>query len=146
MATAEKNTIHVDIVSAEGEIFAGDATMVFAPASGGEIGIAPRHAPLLTTMKAGEVRVQDLNGEEHLFWVGGGALEVQPHKVTVLADTAARAKDLDEAAALAAKQRAEEALRDRVGAMEIAEAQAELARAAAQLRAIEKLRQLRKGS
>ena len=146
MATAEKNTIHVDIVSAEGEIFAGDATMVFAPASGGEIGIAPRHAPLLTTMKAGEVRVQDLQGEEHLFWVGGGALEVQPHKVTVLADTAARAKDLDEAAALAAKQRAEEALRDRVGAMEIAEAQAELARAAAQLRAIEKLRQLRKGS
>jgi F-type H+-transporting ATPase subunit epsilon len=146
MATAEKHTIHVDIVSAEGEIFAGEATMVFAPASGGEIGIAPRHAPLLTTMKAGEVRVQDLNGEEHLFWVGGGALEVQPHKVTVLADTAARAKDLDEAAALAAKQRAEEALRDRVGAMEIAEAQAELARAAAQLRAIEKLRRLRKGS
>ena len=145
MATAEKHTIHVDIVSAEGEIFAGDATMVFAPASGGEIGIAPRHAPVLTTMKAGEVRVQDTNGEEHLFWVGGGALEVQPHKVTVLADTAARAKDLDEAAALAAKQRAEEALRDRVGAMEIAEAQAELARAAAQLRAIEKLRQLRKG-
>ena len=99
--------------------------MVFAPASGGEIDIAPRHAPLLTTMKAGEVRVQD--------------------KVTVLADTAARAKDLDEAAALAAEQQAEEALRDRVGAMEIAEAQAELARAAAQLRAIEKLRQLRKG-
>jgi F-type H+-transporting ATPase subunit epsilon len=145
MATAEKHTIHVDIVSAEGEIFAGEATMVFAPASGGEIGIAPRHAPLLTTMKAGEVRVQDLSGEEHLFWVGGGALEVQPHKVTVLADTAARAKDLDEAAAAAAKQRAEEALRDRVGAMEIAEAQAELARAVAQLRAIEKLRQLRKG-
>jgi len=145
MATAERNTIHVDIVSAEGEIFAGEATMVFAPASGGEIGIAPRHAPLLTTMKAGEVRVQDLSGEEHLFWVGGGALEVQPHKVTVLADTAARAKDLDEAAAAAAKQRAEEALRDRVGAMEIAEAQAELARAVAQLRAIEKLRQLRKG-
>jgi F-type H+-transporting ATPase subunit epsilon len=139
------NTIHVDIVSAEGEIFAGEATMVFAPASGGEIGIAPRHAPLLTTMKAGEVRVQEPSGEELLFWVGGGALEVQPHKVTVLADTAARAKDLDEAAALAAKQRAEEALRDRVGAMEIAEAQAELARAAAQLRAIEKLRQLRIG-
>jgi len=139
------STIHVDIVSAEGEIYAGEAKMVFAPASGGEIGIAPRHAPLLTTMKAGEVRVQDANGEEQLFWVGGGALEVQPHKVTVLADTAARAKDLDEAAALAAKQRAEEALRDRVGAMEIAEAQAELARAAAQLRAIEKLRQLRKG-
>ena len=145
MATADKHTIHVDIVSAEGEIFAGEATMVFAPASGGEIGIAPRHAPLLTTLKAGEVRVQDTSGEEHLFWVGGGALEIQPHKITVLADTAARAKDLDEAAALAAKQRAEEALRDRVGAMEVAEAQAELARAAAQLRAIEKLRRLRKG-
>ncbi len=145
MATNETHTIHVDIVSAEGEIYAGEAKMVFAPASGGEIGIAPRHAPLLTTLKTGEVRVQDLNGEEQLFWVGGGALEVQPHKVTVLADTAARAKDLDEAAALAAKQRAEEALRDKVGAMEIAEAQAELARAATQLRAIEKLRRLRKG-
>ena len=146
MATADKHTIHVDIVSAEGQIFAGEATMVFAPASGGEIGIAPRHAPLLTTMKAGEVRVQDLNGEEQLFWVGGGALEVQPHKVTVLADTAARAKDLDEAAAQAAKQRAEEALKDRKDAVSVAEAQAELARAAAQLRAIEKLRQLRKGN
>jgi F-type H+-transporting ATPase subunit epsilon len=84
-------------------------------------------------------------GEELLFWVGGGGIEVQPHTVTILADTAARAKDLDEAAALAAKQKAEEVLRDRVGAMEVAEAQAELARAAAQLRAIEKLRQLRKG-
>ena len=139
------NTIHIDIVSAEGEIFAGEATMVFAPASGGEIGIAPRHAPLLTAMKPGEVRVQTPAGEELLFWVGGGGIEVQPHKVTILADTAARAKDLDEVAALAAKQKAEEALRDRVGAMEVAEAQAELARAAAQLRAIEKLRQLRKG-
>ncbi|MBM5811108.1 MAG: F0F1 ATP synthase subunit epsilon [Gammaproteobacteria bacterium] len=139
------HTIHVDIVSAEGEIHSGAATMVFAPASGGEVGIAPRHAPLLTTLKAGEVRVQTESGEELLFWVGGGALEVQPHRVTVLADTAARARDLDEAAALAAKQRAEEALRDRVGAMEVAEAQAELARAVAQLRAIEKLRKLRKG-
>jgi F-type H+-transporting ATPase subunit epsilon len=146
MATSEKHTIHVDIVSAEGQIFAGEATMVFAPASGGEIGIAPRHAPLLTTMKAGEVRVQDVNGEEQLFWVGGGALEVQPHKVTVLADTAARAKDLDEAKALAAKQQAEEALKDRKDTMEIAEAQAALAQAVAQLRAIEKLRRLRKGS
>ena len=139
------NTIHVDIVSAEGEIYSGEATMVFAPASGGEIGIAPRHAPLLTTLKPGEVRVQTEGGEELFFCVGGGAIEVQPHLVTVLADTALRAKDLDEAAALAAKQRAEEALRDRVGAMEVAEAQAELARAAAQIRAIEKLRQLRKG-
>lgn len=143
MATNEAHTIHVDIVSAEGEIYAGEAKMVFAPASGGEIGIAPRHAPLLTTMKAGEVRVQDPNGEEHLFWVGGGALEIQPHKVTVLADTAARAKDLDEAAALAAMQRAEEELKNRTGAMEIAEAQAELARWAAQIKAIKKLRDMR---
>ena len=139
------NTIHIDIVSAEGEVHSGLATMVFAPASGGEIGIAPRHAPLLTTLKPGEVRVQTEAGEELLFWVGGGAMEVQPHKVTILADTAARAKDLDEAAVLAAKQRAEEALRDQKGTMEIAQAQAELARVATQIRAIEKLRQLRKG-
>ena len=139
------STIHVDIVSAEGEIFSGPATMVFVPAIQGEIGIAPRHAPLLTTLKPGEVRVQSEGAEEQVFWVGGGALEIQPHLVTVMADTAARAHDLDEAAALAAKQRAEEALRDRVGAMEVAEAQAELARAAAQLKAIEKLRKLRQG-
>ncbi len=138
------NTIHVDIVSAEGEIFSGAATMVFAPASQGEIGIAPRHAPLLTTLKPGEVRVQTPEGEEQYFYVGGGAIEVQPHLVTVLADTALRAKDIDEAAALAAKQRAEDALKDRVGHIEIAEAQAELARAAAQLKAIERLRKLRK--
>jgi F-type H+-transporting ATPase subunit epsilon len=139
------NTIHIDIVSAEGEVHAGEATMVFAPASGGEVGIAPRHAPLLTTLKPGEVRVQTESGEELLFWVGGGALEVQPHKVTILADTAARAKDLDEAAALAAMQRAEEALRDRVGAIGIAEAQAEIARWASQVSAIKKLKELRKG-
>ena len=139
------NTIHVDIVSAEGEIFTGEATMVFAPAAGGEIGIAPRHAPLLTAMKPGEVRVQTPSGEELLFWVGGGGIEVQPHKVTILADTAARAKDLDEASALAAKQKAEEALKDRADAVEVAEAQAALANAAAQLKAIEKLRKLRKG-
>jgi F-type H+-transporting ATPase subunit epsilon len=139
------NTIHIDIVSAEGEVYTGKATMVFAPAIGGEIGIAPRHAPLLTAMKPGAVRVQTAGGEELLFWVGGGGIEVQPHKVTILADTAARAKDLDEASALAAKQKAEEALRDRVGAIEVAEAQAALANAAAQLKAIEKLRQLRKG-
>jgi F-type H+-transporting ATPase subunit epsilon len=138
------NTIHVDIVSAEGEIFSGAATMVFAPASQGEIGIAPRHAPLLTTLKPGEVRVQTPEGEEQYFYVGGGAIEVQPHLVTVLADTALRAKDIDEASALAAKQRAEDALKDRVGLIEIAEAQAELARAAAQLKAIERLRKMRK--
>jgi len=139
------NTIHIDIVSAEGEVYTGEATMVFAPAIGGEIGIAPRHAPLLTAMKPGEVRVQTAAGEELLFWVGGGGIEVQPHKVTILADTAARAKDLDEASALAAKQKAEEALKDRAGAVEVAEAQAALANAAAQLKAIEKLRNLGKG-
>ncbi|MFO7306832.1 MAG: F0F1 ATP synthase subunit epsilon [Gammaproteobacteria bacterium] len=138
------STIHVDIVSAEGEIFSGEASMVFAPAVMGEIGIAPRHAPLLTTLKPGEVRVQTPAGEEHFFFVSGGALEIQPHVVTVLADTALRAHDLDEAAALQAKQRAEEALRARVDKIELAEAQAELARAVAQLRAIEKLRKLRR--
>lgn len=138
------NTIQVDIVSAEGEIFSGAATMVFAPAVEGEIGIAPRHAPLLTTLKPGEVRVQTPDGVEQFFYVGGGAIEVQPHLVTVLADTALRAKDIDEAAALAAKQRAEEALRDKVSQIEIAEAQAQLAQAAAQLKAIERLRKLRR--
>jgi len=138
------NTIHVDIVSAEGEIFSGAASMVFAPAVMGEIGIAPRHAPLLTTLKPGEVRVQTPDGVEQHFYVGGGALEVQPHLVTVLADTAMRAKDIDEAAALAAKQRAEESLKDKVSSIEIAEAQAEVARAVAQLKAIQRLRNTRK--
>jgi F-type H+-transporting ATPase subunit epsilon len=137
-------TIHVDIVSAEGEIYSGEAAMVFAPAAMGDIGIAPRHAPLLTTLRPGEVRVQTPGGEEQFFYVSGGAIEIQPHLVTVLADTALRAKDIDEAAALQAKQRAEEALRDRTGAVELAEAQAELARAAAQIKAIEKLRKIRK--
>lgn len=136
-------TIHVDIVSAEGEIFSGEASMVFAPAIMGDIGIAPRHAPLLTTLRPGEVRVQTPAGDEQFFYVSGGAIEVQPHLVTVLADTALRAKDLDEAAALQAKQRAEEALRDRGDKIEVAEAQAELARAMAQIKAIEKLRKLK---
>jgi F-type H+-transporting ATPase subunit epsilon len=136
-------TIHVDIVSAEGEIFSGDATMVFVPALLGDIGIAPRHAPLLTTLRPGEVRVQTAAGEEQNVYVSGGALEIQPHLVTVLADTAVRAKDLDEAAALQAKQRAEEALANRGEQMELAEAQAELARAMAQLKAIERLRKLK---
>ena len=137
------NTIHVDIVSAEGEIFSGEASMVFLPGSQGELGIYPRHAPLLTTLKPGEVRVQTEGQDEQSFYVGGGALEVQPHVVTVLADTAARARDLDEAEALAAKHRAEEAVKSRVDKMEIAEAQADLARAVAQLRAIERLRKKR---
>jgi F-type H+-transporting ATPase subunit epsilon len=140
---AEASTIHVDIVSAEGEIFSGPATMVFAPASEGDVGIAPRHAPLLSLLKAGEVRVRTPDGQEHSFFVGGGALEVQPVKVTVLADTALRAKDIDEAAALAAKQRAEEALRDKAGHITLAEAQAELARAIAQLKMINRLRKVR---
>jgi F-type H+-transporting ATPase subunit epsilon len=136
-------TIHVDIVSAEGEIYSGEASMVFAPAIMGEIGIAPRHAPLLTTLKPGEVRVQTPTGEEQFFFVSGGALEVQPHVVTVLADTALRARDLDEAAAMQAKQRAEEALRDRGDKIDVAKAQAELAAAVAQIKAIEKLRKLK---
>jgi len=137
------NTIHIDIVSAEGQIFSGEASMVFVPGSQGELGIAPRHAPLLTTLAAGEVRVQTEGQEEQSFYVGGGALEIQPHLVTVLADTAARARDLDEAAALAARQRAEDAVRERKDKVEIAEAQAELLRAMAQLRAIERLRKKR---
>ncbi len=136
-------TIHVDIVSPEGQLFSGEASMVFAPASQGEIGIAPRHAPLLTTLKAGEVRVQSEGHEEQSFYVGGGALEIQPHLVSILADTAVRARDLDEAAALAAKQRAEEAMQGRIDKIDIAEATAELARAMAQLRAIERLRKKR---
>jgi F-type H+-transporting ATPase subunit epsilon len=132
--------IHVDIVSAEGEIYSGPASMVFAPASEGEIGIAPRHAPLLTTLKPGEVRVQLDGQDEQSFYISGGALEVQPQLVTVLADTALRARDLDEATALAAKQRAEAAMRERTDKVELAEAQAELLRAVAMLRAIERLR------
>ncbi len=138
------NTIHVDIVSAEGQIYAGDASMVFAPAVEGEIGIAPRHAPLLTNLKPGEVRVQAPGEPEELsFFIGGGALEVQPHQVTVLADTAVRARDLDEAAALESRRRAQDAMQERTDKIELAEAQAELARAAAQLRAIERLRKKR---
>jgi F-type H+-transporting ATPase subunit epsilon len=140
---AEAHTIQVDIVSAEGELFSGAAAMVFAPASQGDLGIAPRHAPLLTLLKAGEVVVQTPDGEKHHFFVGGGALEVQPNKVTVLADTAIRAKDLDEAAALEAKQRVEEALKDRSGQIDQAEALAELVRLTEQLKLIERLRKTR---
>ncbi|HYM41656.1 MAG TPA: F0F1 ATP synthase subunit epsilon [Steroidobacteraceae bacterium] len=140
---AESPTIHVDIVSAEGELFSGAAAMVFAPASQGDLGIKPRHAPLLTLLKAGEVRVQTPDGAEHHFFVGGGALEVQPNRVTVLADTALRAKDIDEAAALAAKQRAEEALQQKGGHMTEAEALAELARVAAMMKMLKRLRDQR---
>jgi F-type H+-transporting ATPase subunit epsilon len=140
---AEAATIQVDIVSAEGEIFSGPATELFAPASQGELGIHPRHAPLLTLLKAGEVRVKTADGSEQSFFVGGGALEVQPHKVTVLADTALRAKDLDEAAAVAAKQRAEEALKSSGDKITQAEALADLSRQIAQLKMIERLRKLK---
>jgi F-type H+-transporting ATPase subunit epsilon len=132
-------TIHLDIVSAEAEIFSGSAEMVFAPAVMGEIGILPRHAPLITRLKPGEVRVRN-DGEEQSFYVSGGMLEIQPHVVTVLSDTALRAKDLDEASALQAKQRAEDALRDRQSDTDLAQASAELAEAMAQLQAIHRLR------
>jgi F-type H+-transporting ATPase subunit epsilon len=134
-------TIHVDIVSAEAEIFSGTANMVFAPAEMGEVGIAPRHTPLLTRLKPGEVRVQMEGKEEQFFYVSGGILEVQPHVITVLADTAMRAKDLDEAAALRVKERAEKAMLDKRSDFEYAKAQAELAEAAAQLRTIKKIRE-----
>ncbi|MGA3158534.1 MAG: F0F1 ATP synthase subunit epsilon [Steroidobacteraceae bacterium] len=137
------NTIQVDIVSAEGEIFSGPVKMVFLPASQGEIGVTARHAPLLSLLKPGEVRIQTEEGEEQHFYVGGGALEVQPTRVTVLADTAARARDLDESKALEARARAEEALAGRLDKISQAEALAELARAAAQLKMIERLRKVR---
>ena len=133
-------TIRVDIVSAEAEIFSGDATMVVATGELGELGITPRHAPLITRLKPGHVDVLLDGGERQQFWVSGGMLEVQPQVVTVLADTAARAADLDEASAQAAKKEAEDALANRTDAMEIAEAQAKLVQAMTQLQALERLR------
>jgi F-type H+-transporting ATPase subunit epsilon len=136
-------TMHIDIVSAEAEIFSGTVTMVYAPAEMGEVGIAPRHAPLLTRLKPGEVRVQTQEGEELSFFVSGGMLEVQPHVVTVLADTAIRAADLDEAQALEARERAEKMLADKSADIDYAKAQAELSQSMAQLAAIRKLRETR---
>jgi F-type H+-transporting ATPase subunit epsilon len=133
-------TIQVDIVSAEGEIHSGEAAMVFAPATMGEVGIAPRHAPMLTTLKPGEVRVQDEDGKEESFYITGGMLEVQPRQVTVLADTALRGDQLDEAAALAAQQEAEKALEGASEETDVARAQAELAEARARYRAAQKLK------
>ena len=133
-------TIHVDIVSAEGEIHSGEATMVYAPASMGEVGITPRHAPLLTTLKPGEVRVEDTEGNEHFFYITGGMLEIQPHLVTVLADTALRGEQLDEAAALKAQQDAEESLKGVSEETDLARAQHELAEARARYRAAQKLK------
>ena len=133
-------TIQVDIVSAEGEIHSGEAVMVFAPAKMGEVGIAPRHAPLLTALKPGEVRVQDTEGNEHFFYVTGGMLEIQPHAVTILADTALRGEQLDEAAALSAQQQAEQALEGASEQTDVARAQQELAEARARYRAAQKLK------
>lgn len=133
-------TMQLDIVSAEKSIFSGTVEFISARAAHGEIGILPRHAPLLVQLQAGEVRVKLPGGNEEFYYVSGGMLEVQPSIVTVLADTAARAKDLDEAAALEAKARAERALADRSADLDYAKAQAELAAAIAQLRAIQNLR------
>ncbi len=136
--------LHVDIVSAEGEIYSGTAEMVFASAIEGDVGIAPRHAPLLTRLRPGEVRVREADQREEFFYVSGGILEVQPHIVTVLADTAERAKDIDEAEAQEAKRRAEERLQQTESDIDYARAQAELAEAAARLRAVQKLREGRR--
>ena len=134
-------TIHVDIVSAEEKIFSGLAEFVALPGESGELGILPGHMPLMTRIKPGAVRVKVQNqAEEELVFVAGGLLEVQPSLVTVLADTAIRGHDLDEAKALEAKRRAEEALRNRTSDLNLATAEAELAQAVAQLQAIKKLR------
>jgi F-type H+-transporting ATPase subunit epsilon len=133
-------TIHVDIVSAEAEICSGQAELVVAPAEMGEVGITARHAPFLSRLKPGEVRVKVSGDETQLFYISGGLLEVQPDVVTILADVAVRAKDIDEAAALEAKQRAEEALANKTGKIDYAKAEAELLEAVMQLRTLEKYR------
>jgi len=137
-------TLHVDIVSAEEQIFSGEAEFVILPGEAGELGIYPRHTPLITRIKPGEVRITPVGGgEEQLIFVAGGIIEVQPTTVTVLADTAIRGKDLDEAKALDAKKRAEEALAKAQDKAEIASVEAELSSLAAQLAAISKLRKKR---
>jgi F-type H+-transporting ATPase subunit epsilon len=137
-------TLHVEIVSAEQQIYSGDAEMVIAPGEAGELGILPEHMPLLTRIKPGTVRIQKTQGtDDEVIYVSGGMMEVQPDSVTVLADTSVRAHDLDEAKALEAERLAKDALANRTGKLEIAQAQAELAEAAAQLQAIRKLRQRR---
>ena len=134
------STIQVEIVSAEEQIFSGEAQMVYAPAVMGEVGIAPRHTPLISPLKPGEVRLDMGGGQEEYFFISGGILEVQPHLVTVLSDTAIRADDLDEAAAIEAQKRAESALADQQSDLDVAKAKAELAAAAAQIQAIKKFR------
>lgn len=138
-------TMRVDIVSAESELFSGTAEIVVAPAVDGEVGIYPRHTQMITPLKPGEVRITKQGGEEESIYVSGGILEVQPHVVTILSDTAVRARDLDEASALEAKQRAERALKDKNGDMEEAEAIVLLTEAVAQLQTIQRLRKKMKG-
>ncbi|MBL4851345.1 MAG: F0F1 ATP synthase subunit epsilon [Gammaproteobacteria bacterium] len=133
-------TIHVDIVSAEEAIFSGPAERVFASAIMGEVGILPSHTPFLTQLKPGEVRVITPEGEENFYYVSGGMLEVQPHAVTILSDTAVRAHDIDEAAAIQAKEEAERALQDRSTEIDYAQVQIELAQAVAQLSALKRLK------
>ena len=133
-------TMHVNIVSAEAEIFSGTVESVFAPAVMGEVGIFPRRTQMLSPLKPGEVRVVKEGGDEEFYFVSGGMIEAQPHGVTVLADTAVRAKDLDEAKAIEAKKRAEDALKDRKSDIDYARAEAELAEAIAQLQAIQRMR------
>lgn len=136
-------TLHVDIVSAEKSLYSGTAEVVIAPGERGELGIYPRHTPLLTTLKAGSVRIKVPNQvEEELVYVSGGIIEVQPHAVTILSDSAIRGADLDEAKALEAKRAAEEAMKGKAATLDYAQAQAELAQAVAQLAAIKKLRKL----
>ena len=136
-------TIRLEVVSAEKALFSGECEMIFAPAVMGEVGISPRHAPLVTTLRPGEVRAQLPDGEEESFYVSGGILEIQPHVVTILSDSGQRAADLDEAAALEAQQAAERSLADKSSAIDEARARAELAQAAAQLQAIRRIRQKR---
>jgi len=138
------STIRVDVVSAEAEIFRGEAKLVVASGEMGELGIAPRHAPLITRLKPGQVRIIQPNDEEVFLYVSGGIMEVQPSVVTILTDTAIRAADLDEAAAKQAKEEAEKVLLNRVDAVEVAEAQAQLAQAMAQLQALDRLRKILK--
>lgn len=136
-------TLHVNIVSAEQLLYSGIAEVVIAPGARGELGIYPRHTPLLTTLKPGSVRIKVPNQvDEEVIYVSGGILEVQPHIVTILSDTAIRGGDLDEAKALEAKRAAEEAMKDKAATMDYAQAQVELAQAIAQLAAIKKLRKL----
>jgi F-type H+-transporting ATPase subunit epsilon len=134
------NTIHVDVVSAEAHIFSGEANFVALPGEAGELGIYPKHTPLITRIRPGAVRIEKADGSEEFVFVAGGILEVQPNGVTVLADTAIRGADLDEAKATAAKQQAEEAMQSQEGQIDYARAQAELASAIAQLAAIQRLR------